>query len=419
MDWQILGIACGSILLSLATLRAAGALYTSQRRQRIAQFARFERQAQFKQRLHAELQWARAMGPKFKAWSGTRSFRVGAIVDEAVDCKSFYLLPVDGKLLPRFEPGQYLTFQLPAEPRRPPLVRCYSLSERPRDDYYRVTIKQQRPPRSRPELPPGRGSSFFHRQVSVGSTLQVQAPQGSFFLDPTKRRPVVLIGAGIGITPILSMVDAIVHEQNAPIAYVVAGFGNSREHPFRAHMQQLAEEHDHLRFDISYSRPAPSDLLGRDYHHRGYVSLDRLERVLPSNNFEFYLCGPAAMMESLVSGLIDWGVPERHIHFEAFGPASVRSLGKSKPRSTEPCNVRFATSDAACIWEGGSNSILELAEQNGVVLDYGCRAGNCGQCEVAIRAGKVAHVKEPGVPVDEHHCLTCVAVPQGDVVLEA
>ena len=416
MDWQTLGLVSGVALLGASGLQAVGAAYVGRRRLGASQRRYALRQTEFDQQLKAVLQWARASKPSFKAWTGTRLFCVSAVVDEALDCKSFYLTPADGRPLARFEPGQYLTFSLPIDPRRQPLVRCYSISERPREDYYRVTIKREGLPAGKSGNPPGRGSSYFHSRVHVGSTLEAQAPQGAFFLDPTDEGPVVLVGAGIGATPILSMVNSIVHQRSGRTVYLFGGFGNSREHPFHEQFAALSEI-DNLRVDVSYSRPTPTDKLGRDYHHRGRIDVARLRQVLPSNNFRFYVCGPSAMMESLVPALLEWGIPESHIHYEAFGPASVK-VGRSTGLDTGPCNVKFSCASQQLHWTGEHASLLDFAEDQGISLDYGCRAGNCGQCLATVREGKVAHAKVPGLPVGENECLTCIGVPQGDVVIE-
>jgi len=412
VNWQTVGIVSGAALLGAASLQTIGAAFLARRRLRAARTGVAHRQQAFDQQLQASVQWARAAKPIFKAWSGTRSFRVAAVVNEAIDSQSFYLVPVDGRPLPRFEPGQFLTFSLPVDPRMKPLVRCYSFSDRPREDYYRVTIKRV--------LPAGSGSGYFHDRVEVGTILQAQTPQGAFFLDPTDRLPVVLVGAGIGITPIMSMIHSIIHDHGEQTAYVFGGFGNSREQPFRKQLSELDAAHDNLHVDISYSRPMPADRVERDFHHRGRIDIARLREVLPSNNFQFYVCGPAGMMEDIVPALVEWGVPESHIHFEAFGPASVK--GVSAPQTladTEPCNVEFLLAHASLAWNVDCGSLLDLAESGGVSLDYGCRAGNCGQCLVKVRQGQVTHVKPPGLPVAKDECLACVGVPQGDVVLEA
>jgi hypothetical protein len=337
------------------------------------------------------------------------------VVDEADACRSFYLVPEDGRPLPRFEPGQYLTFHLPtADPARP-LVRCYSLSERPREDFYRVTVK--RLAASVGGGGAGRGSGYFHREVRPGSLLSVEAPQGSFFLDPADRAPVVLIGAGIGVTPIVSMAAALVYARDPRQAVVLAGFRDGRQHPFRVRLAELAAEAPEMRLAVSYSQPLAGDRLDVDYHHRGRIDAARLRSVLPSNNYRFYLCGPAAMMASLVPALLAWGVPAEHIHYEAFGPASVRGIGGVRPSA--PCDVQFARSGRQLRWTGDEASLLELADRAGLELDSGCRAGGCGQCRVMVAAGRVSHAKQPGVQLAEGECLACIARPLTDVVVEA
>lgn len=422
VDWQTVGFVSGVALCGIVALQAASATLAARKRRRRAQAGCETRRQAFDRQLKTELQWARAAKPVFKAWTGQRKFQVAAVVDEAVDCKSYYLVPVDGHPLPRYEPGQFLTFKLPIDLRQKPLVRCYSLADRPREDYYRITVKHARPPSGNASAPAGVGSSYFHQHVHVDSVLDVQAPQGMFFLDPTDESPVVLIGAGIGITPILSMASTIAYERPQQTAYIFGGFGNSREHPFRQVMQELNDEHRLLHFDTCYSRPLATDQVGEDYDHHGYVNIERLKQVLPSNNFRYYVCGPAGMMQTLVPALQAWGVPESHIHFEAFGPATVQ--GMQQTRTIEEiargrCQVEFMLAEACLAWDGGYQSLLDFAESQGVSLDYGCRAGNCGQCLVSVKSGDVQHIKEPGLALDKNQCLTCIGVPRGDVVLEA
>jgi hypothetical protein len=367
------------------------------------------RRAAFANQLEAAMHWARASRPALKAWVGTRPFRVSAMVDEAQSYRSFYLAPEDGRPLPRFEPGQYLTFHLPTADTMRPLVRCYSLSERPREDFYRVTVKH---------VEGGRGSSYFHREMRPGAMVQAEAPQGAFFLDPADDAPLVLIGGGIGVTPLVSMAAALVHRRDTRPVFVFTGFRNSREHPFRVRMEELAASAaGAFKLDVSYSRPLPGDRLGHEYSNAGYVDVARLRRVLPSNNFQFYVCGPAAMMESLVPAILSWGVPAEHIHYEAFGPASVKGLAAAA--ASAPCEVQFARSGKSLRWTGEQSSLLELAERGGVRLESGCRAGSCGQCRAMLAAGRVTHAKPPGVELVQGECLACIARPEGDVVVEA
>lgn len=352
-------------------------------------------------------------------WEGWRQFRVVAIVDEAVDTKSFYLSPLDGRPLPIFLPGQYLTFRLHPPHSDAPVVRCYSLSDYPHDDFYRCTIKLVRPPDDRPDLPLGRGSNYFHRHVHVGDTVEARAPAGTFLLDAAAIEPVVLIGAGIGITPLLSMLGATIYEGRRRVVYMLLGFRNSREHPFKAHLEKLAHEQSNLHLHVSYSAPGPSDDLYRDFNHEGRLTIERIREVLPSNNFHFYLCGPGPMMESLVPELLAWGVPESHVHYEAFGPASVKSGRTSGAVLAQLCEVRFERSGREILWDGSSNSLLELGEANGIAMPSGCRAGSCGECMTTLRSGNVKMLKASGITVPAGQCLTCVSVPAGPLVLDA
>jgi ferredoxin-NADP reductase len=368
------------------------------------------RRAEFFRRIEVTARAARATHA-IPDWEGWRSFRVAAIVDEAGNIKSFYLSPVDGRPLSPFAPGQYLTFRLPISGGQSPLVRCYSLSDRPREDYYRCTVKQ---------LADGRGSGFFHQSVQIGSLLEARAPAGTFLVDPLASEPIVLVGSGIGITPLVSMLEAIVHAGRRRDVYAIFGFRNSREQPFRERMQKLANENQNIRLQVSYSAPLAEDVWYRDYNHRGRVTIERVREALPSNNFRFYVCGPSQMMESLVPALWSWGVPESHVHYEAFGPASVRRISTSGAAhdSGKPCAVRFERSDRDLAWDGSCASLLEFGEGAGIALPSGCRAGSCGECMIGVRSGTAVPLKPAGVAVPEGQCLTCISVPAGELVLD-
>ncbi|MBI1368118.1 MAG: 2Fe-2S iron-sulfur cluster binding domain-containing protein [Planctomycetes bacterium] len=360
-----------------------------------------------------------------KAWEGWRKFEVMKKVIEARDTASIYLKPHDNRNLPSFHPGQYLTFQLaiPGQPKA--VTRCYSLSDGPREDYYRVTVKKVPPPRDKPDLPSGRSSTFFNEVVKEGDILDVKAPHGAFYLDMATDHPVVLIGGGIGITPVLSMLNGIVACKSQREVWFFLGVRGREDHPFKEHLEAIAAEHDNLRLHICYSDPGKKDVEGKDYHHGCRVSADLFKKVLPSNNYHYYLCGPGPFMESIVKGLEDWGVPEADIHFEAFGPASVKKVKAAAPAETtaaptgEVIEVTFAKSDKKLKWDGKVGNLLELAEANGIMIDSGCRAGNCGTCITAIKSGKVKYPKDTGVEVEAGSCLACIGMPDGPVSLDA
>lgn len=368
--------------------------------------------------------------PPKGAWPGWREFRVvqRTFEDAALSQCSFLLQPVDGQPLPAFKPGQFLTFTLEVGPQGSPsaaqpraITRCYSLSDRPDPSSYRVTIKRVPAPADHPGVAPGLSSNHFHDRVQAGDILRLKAPAGHFCIDPDPNVPAVLIGGGIGITPMMSMLRWCLAEQPQRTLHLYYGLRNSREHAFKAVLEEIAASHAALRLNIVYSRPGESDVQGRDYQHRGHVDVDLLRRTLPHGRHQFYVCGPPAMMETLVPALAAWGVPLADLHYEAFGPASVKLPGQPQvavPASAE-LEVRFQRSGRTLAWDGRDPSLLDFAERHGVAVESGCRSGGCGSCETRLLEGTVQYEHAPDHDVAPGHCLLCVGRPASAVVLEA
>ena len=356
------------------------------------------------------------------SWNGTRKFEIQRKVRESSDVCSFYLTPHDGKWLPPYQPGQYLTFHLKIAGHDKAVIRCYSLSDSPSHrDRYRVTIKAILPPRDKPELPAGVASNYFHDGLSEGSILDVKAPTGHFHLDLNRHAPVVLIAGGIGITPLLSMLLVICESGFKRETWFFYGVRNRREHIMHEFLQELARENANIHLHVCYSDPDPDDVQGRDYEHGEWVSVDLMRRLLLSNNYDFYICGPPPMMESITQGLAEWGVPDNHINFEAFGAATVRKakIKTAVDQQAGEFKIEFSQSGKTLDWDPSAESLLEFAEANGVPIDSGCRAGNCGTCLTAIKTGEVTYINEPGETPEEGSCLTCISVPKTSLTLDA
>jgi uncharacterized protein len=366
------------------------------------------------------------------AWSGWRDFQVvrREYEDKAQTQCSFHLQPVDRMPLAAFKPGQYLTFSLQvpgptadASSVDPTITRCYSLSDRPDPASYRITVKRMSPPPGRPELPPGASSSHFHDRVQEGDVLQVKAPSGHFFIDPDAAVPAVLIAGGIGITPMMSMLRWCVAAQPGRTVHLYYGVRSSADHAFKALLEELAGSHPALQLHVVYSSPGPDDVQGRDYRHVGRIDLELLRNSLPHGRHQFYVCGPPPMMQSLVPALREWGVKEDHIHFEAFGPASVRPAvaATNEPlaaRSTS-LEVRLHRSGRTLVWDGQDANLLGFAERHGVLVDSGCRSGSCGTCETKLLSGTVHYAERPDHDIAKGHCLLCIGKPQSALVLDA
>jgi ferredoxin-NADP reductase len=358
------------------------------------------------------------------AWNGYRKFSVEKKLMESGDTFSFYLKPHDGKPLPQFKPGQYLTFQLNVPGLGKPVVRCYSLSDCARPSHYRITVKRCPPP-SEGGHPPGVGSSYFCDRVKEGDILDVKAPNGHFHLDVEQERPLVLISGGVGVTPMIAMANALVEARSDREIWFFHGARNSKDHLFKDYMAGLAAENKNIRVHVCHSKPMESDVKGRDFHHEGRVTVDLFKQLLPSSNYEYYLCGPGSFMESITEDLRKWGVPDGRVHFEAFGPASVKRAATPEAKVAVTfapfggLEVTFAKSGRKIMWQGEGRSLLELADEARVKIDAGCRAGNCGSCVVAIKSGKVEYIGKHGADVEEGSCLACICRPATALVVDA
>ncbi len=360
-------------------------------------------------------------------WNGFRTFRVDRkiIEDEAQSTCSFYLVPVDEKVLPVFQPGQFLTFSLdlPASnDSSEQLMRCYSLSDAPFADHYRVSIKRvPAPPGS--HVSAGRSSNYFHDHVSVGSLLQVRAPAGHFCIDNSDD-PVVLICGGIGITPMLSMLNETLIKQPEREIWLFYGVRNSSETIMQSHLNTLESAHSNFHFWICASRPLPEEVLGIDHKHEGRVDIKLLRALLPLKAYHYYICGPAPMLESIVPALEEWGVADVRIHYEAFGPSSIKrttSVVKDniqRQQTDKEIVVTFAQSEKKLQWKPSDVNLLEFAESNGITINSGCRAGGCGTCQTKILSGEVSYRHPPDYDPDEGTCLLCVSTPKTSVALE-
>lgn len=368
------------------------------------------------------------------AWPGYRNFRLERKEQEdaAGQVFSFYLAPQDKSPLPAFLPGQFLTFALDlpgALGATESVVRCYSLSDAPQPGHYRITVKRAAAP-ANSAYAAGLASSHLHDHVAVGDILRVRAPGGRFYLERSDA-PVVLIGGGVGITPLLSMLNWCLAEQPKRELWLFYGVRHGEELVMPAHLQAMAVQHPNLHLHLCLSEPqatppdgAVSHRSGPVHYHHGRVDIALLRRLLPLKPYHFYICGPTPMLESLVPALEDWGVPEQRIHFEAFGPASIPR--KKSLAALPACDdadpaplVRFSKSNKQMPWDSGMGSLLDFAQAQGVAVDSGCRAGSCGSCQTAIVSGEVRYLHPPDFTPEPGTCLLCVCTPKTDVTLEA
>ena len=300
--------------------------------------------------------------------------------------KSFYLSPTKGTA-PDFKPGQYLPIYLPVEPGQEPLIRTYTLSQAPGKSELRLTVKREEK---------GSGSVYLHDCVKVGDKLLAKEPSGDFVLDAESDRPIVLLSAGVGITPMVSMLQHLVDRKPERRVYFLHGARNAAEQALRSEVEALKTPQVKIHFRYSQpDREDPLDSLGR-------VDMELLQSVLPFGNYDFYLCGPQPFIQSLYTGLKALGVPKQQIRFETFG-----STIELEP--VEERRVEFRSSQRVATWTGGS--LLELAEKNAIAAPFSCRSGACGACSRRVISGEVEYFRKPSFEVADGQALLCSARP--------
>ncbi|HEU4403758.1 MAG TPA: NO-inducible flavohemoprotein [Polyangiaceae bacterium] len=264
---------------------------------------------------------ARAEAPG--GWRGARAFRVARVVPESATITSFYLEPADGGALLRFEPGQYITLLLQIEGAL--LRRNYSLSGPPGEPFYRISVKRE---------PGGLVSNWLHDRAPVGTELRLLPPAGAFVLEPGARRPLVLLTAGVGVTPAMSMLESVA-PSGRPVRFVHATQCRA-VHAFRDRVDALAARHANVTATYYYDEPGPGD----GPHQAGRLDAARLAEHLPADrDADVYLVGPKPFMQAAFRDALASGVPRARIHYEFFGPdeplASDSCSAQARPHGAE------------------------------------------------------------------------------------
>lgn len=339
--------------------------------------------------------------------AGDRLFQVTRVVDESDTARSFHLQPADGGGIAPYRPGQFLPLALDIDGRSRPVRRTYTLSDAPDGRSYRITVKRESG---------GMASGWLHDRLRRGDTVRASRPAGAFTLDTDSRRPVLLLSAGIGVTPMIAMLNHLLGgpegRRRAPHRHVwfvhVARHGG--EHPFRDHVRQLAATHpENLTVHVRYTAPRPHDRHGRDHDGVGRPGRSVLATMLPRTDVDAYLCGPGGFMSDMRAALESLGIRPARIRTEAFGPA-----GPVQPAPVvDAAEVAFRTSGASVTWTPEAGSLLDLAEAHGINAPADCRSGSCGTCATRLAGGEVRYLRPPVAEREPGQILLCQAVPAG------
>jgi len=352
------------------------------------------------------------------AWRGFRPVVVVASREESADVRSFEFAEEDGSPLPSALPGQYIMVRVRPDPDAPAVTRSYSLCGSPGTFNYRIGVKSE-----------GLASGFLHQSVRAGGRLEISAPRGSFTLAAGET-PVVLISAGVGVTPMLAMLHGAV-ATSAGASRPIWWLHSARD---RAHHSFAKEADDVLvalpasRRCVTYSRPAPGDMLGRDFDRPGHLSLELLDELGIPQDADFYLCGPSSFLSDFQKGLAKWGIPWPRVHVEVFGPTASKTPGIASVAAALPHRpdgpagggpmVTFLRSGLAVPWDFRFGSLLELAEACAVPVRWACRTGVCHSCESGLIEGELAYAPEPLDSPAEGNALICCSAPKTAVELD-
>jgi ferredoxin-NADP reductase len=315
-------------------------------------------------------------------------------------------------------PGQFIVLRLRPATDAALLTRSYSLSGEPSAERYRVSIKRE---------VHGAASVYVDDALRVGDVVDASAARGSFTLQPDDR-PVALVSAGIGVTPVLAMLHALAAEASTREIWWLYGARNGREHPFveetRTLLKALARSHSHIR----YSSPDAEDRPNVDFDAPGRLDMRALQELGLPRDGDFYICGPSNFMSDLTAGLAAWGVAPDRIHTEIFDSRPPITPGvAASPRRTPhlpggPVGggplVSFARTGLNVPWGPTFQSLLELAEACDVPTRWSCRTGVCHTCETSLVAGTIRYRPDPiDMPADGN-VLICCSQPEGDVVID-
>src|SRR5215471_12968804 len=349
---------------------------------------------------------------------GFQPLEVTAVEQESADVLSLSMRHPDNQPLQTALPGQYVVLRL-GRAGGSPLFRSYSLSGAPSTERYRISVKIE---------PNGAAGTYLREHVRVGDVLYVSSPRGSFILQ-SGGRPVVLLSAGIGATPVLAMLYALAAARSTRQVLWLHTARDGQHHPFATEVRRLIPSLAHGRSYVCYSRPGSHDKMGDDFDATGHLSRSVFDEIGIPPGADVYLCGPTRFMADMKEALAALDVAPERIHVEIFNgsesmtPGVVGGAARAPHRPRDDANtgplVSFARSGIAAHWKASAyQSILELAEACDVPVRWSCRTGVCHNCESGLVSGAVVYEPQPLEKPADGNLLVCCSQPTGDVVVD-
>ncbi|MEO1527460.1 MAG: FAD-binding oxidoreductase [Planctomycetota bacterium] len=350
-----------------------------------------------------------------KAKRRWRNALVVCLNDESPSCRSFVLAPEDGGSFADFHGGQAILVGLEHPTNQKRVTRFYSLSGPPGLNQYRITVKR---------VPDGLVSNLLHDTIRVGDVIEIQEPKGKFTSDIKDTRPLVLIAAGIGITPILSMTLECFERRSTRPIRIFYQLRNSQDAPFLSLLREFSQSllgNSRFELHVWWSRPIEGDVARRD--SIGRLDAKSILDQTGSCDGEYMICGPDSFMTSLAEGLVSQGVAEADVKYESFGGTkkgvggiAVEEDAPQTPIDGPSFDVRIE--DRQLKWQPHHGTLLELAEMNDVEVESSCREGDCGACVRRLISGQVSYETDPSCDRESDEAVLCVARPVSDLHLD-
>jgi ferredoxin-NADP reductase/MOSC domain-containing protein YiiM/ferredoxin len=354
--------------------------------------------------------------PGTPAWAGFRPLKVTKVVRESETVSSIFLESTDGTALPAAEAGQYLTLRIPGAGQPAP-VRSYSLSSAPGAETYRISVKHE---------DNGVASSYLTGELQPGTILDAAAPRGEFVLDRSAG-PVLLISAGIGATPVMSMLHQLASSSSGREVWWIHGARRPEEQALAAEAHDLVGSLTNAHEYVCYSAATPTQAR-RAHAAAGRLSRDKLAALGLPASATAYLCGPSSFMTDMQDALTALGIDRAAIHTELFGGRSAINPGLTGQTGRRPHQppgppgtgalVTFARSGISAPFSTTARSILEFADACDVPTRWSCRTGVCHTCITTLLSGRISYSPDPLDPPAEGEVLICCARPQADLVLD-
>jgi ferredoxin-NADP reductase/MOSC domain-containing protein YiiM/ferredoxin len=372
-------------------------------------------------RIRVERLWRRSAG-RLDGWREYRPLKIRNISHECEDVASFDLESANGEELPKFDGGQFLTIQLHIPGEQRPVVRTYTIAGRSESGKgYTLAVKRER----REDGTFGVASSYLLGKTKVGDIINALPPRGNFIVEPGSR-PIVLLSAGIGVTPTLAMFEQL---KTSPLhrgVYFLHGARRGDQHIFGAKVRKIAAGWAEAHLFVKYSQPTAFDLDNAEMDGSGHITIEDVERVLPSLEADYYICGPVCFMQDLVRGLVARGVLKERIKYEFFGTGELlfeeESVAPGEPvmdAEGKPIIVTFAKAGISVPWTDNAPNILVLAERNGIRPPQSCRNGLCEVCVCRLDSGQVRYDGDIINPPGEGEVMICCATPTTSVMVDA